>query len=144
MNISCMYVCGEQVCNLMWSKNVNEIVSTHGYSLNQVIVWKYPSMQKIATLTGHTLRYALVLYLVLSCVVLSCLVLSCLVLSYLILSYLMSRLSYVTFIFCFVSYCGGSICLLWLTFRLTFLFLSIIITFHDLPYLQCAVSRNIS
>jgi len=45
-----------QVCNLMWSKNVNEIVSTHGYSLNQVIVWKYPSMQKIATLTGHTLR----------------------------------------------------------------------------------------
>lgn len=45
-----------QVCNLMWSKNVNELVSTHGYSLNQVIVWKYPSMQKIATLTGHTLR----------------------------------------------------------------------------------------
>ena len=29
-----------QVCNLMWSKNVNEIVSTHGYSLNQIIVWK--------------------------------------------------------------------------------------------------------
>ena len=27
---------GSQVCNLMWSKNVNEIVSTHGYSLNQV------------------------------------------------------------------------------------------------------------
>eukprot|EP01032_Pedospumella_encystans_P031952 gene31952-36074_t len=46
---------GSQVCNLMWSKNVNELVSTHGYSLNQVIVWKYPSMQKIATLTGHTL-----------------------------------------------------------------------------------------
>jgi cell division cycle 20-like protein 1, cofactor of APC complex len=41
----------------MWSKNVNELVSTHGYSLNQVIVWKYPSMQKIATLTGHTTRY---------------------------------------------------------------------------------------
>jgi len=54
---------GSQVCNLMWSKNVNEIVSTHGYSLNQVIVWKYPSMQKIATLTGHSLR---VLYLAMS------------------------------------------------------------------------------
>eukprot|EP01038_Epipyxis_sp_PR26KG_P016341 gene16341-22265_t len=54
---------GSQVCNLMWSKNVNEIVSTHGYSLNQIIVWKYPSMQKIATLTGHTLR---VLYLAMS------------------------------------------------------------------------------
>jgi WD40 repeat protein len=51
---------GSQVCNLLWSKNVNELVSTHGYSLNQVIIWKYPSMQKLATLTGHTLR---VLYL---------------------------------------------------------------------------------
>jgi cell division cycle 20-like protein 1 (cofactor of APC complex) len=36
---------GSQVCNLMFSKNVNEIVSTHGYSLNQIIAWKYPSMQ---------------------------------------------------------------------------------------------------
>ncbi|RHY33043.1 hypothetical protein DYB32_001922 [Aphanomyces invadans] len=47
---------GSQVCNLLWSKNSNEIVSTHGYSLNQVIVWKYPSMTKVATLTGHTYR----------------------------------------------------------------------------------------
>jgi len=54
---------GSQVCNLMWSKNVNEIVSTHGYSLNQVIVWRYPSMQKLATLTGHSMR---VLYLAMS------------------------------------------------------------------------------
>ncbi|ONK76913.1 uncharacterized protein A4U43_C02F1190 [Asparagus officinalis] len=54
---------GSQVCNLAWSKNVNEIVSTHGYSQNQIMVWKYPSMSKIATLTGHTLR---VLYLALS------------------------------------------------------------------------------
>eukprot|EP01024_Parvocaulis_polyphysoides_P037739 TRINITY_DN3368_c0_g4_i1.p1 TRINITY_DN3368_c0_g4~~TRINITY_DN3368_c0_g4_i1.p1 ORF type:complete len:511 (+),score=39.22 TRINITY_DN3368_c0_g4_i1:73-1533(+) len=51
---------GSQVCNLSWSKNVDEIVSTHGYSQNQIIVWKYPSMRKLATLTGHTLR---VLYL---------------------------------------------------------------------------------
>ena len=54
---------GSQVCNLMWSKNVNEIVSTHGYSLNQIIVWKYPSMTKVSTLTGHTYR---VLYLAMS------------------------------------------------------------------------------
>jgi cell division cycle 20-like protein 1 (cofactor of APC complex) len=40
----------------MWSKTVNEIVSTHGYSLNQIIVWKYPTMQKLVTLTGHTYR----------------------------------------------------------------------------------------
>lgn len=54
---------GSQVCNLMWSKNGNEVVSTHGYSLNQIIVWKYPSMTKLATLTGHTFR---VLYLAMS------------------------------------------------------------------------------
>lgn len=49
-----------QVCNLAWSKNVNEIVSAHGYSQNQLIVWKYPSMTKLTTLTGHSYR---VLYL---------------------------------------------------------------------------------
>lgn len=54
---------GSQVCNLMWSKTVNEVVSTHGYSLNQIIVWKYPTMTKLATLTGHTCR---VLYLAMS------------------------------------------------------------------------------
>ncbi|OQR95729.1 WD repeat-containing protein srw1 [Achlya hypogyna] len=54
---------GSQVCNLMWSKNSNEVVSTHGYSLNQVIVWKYPTMTKLVTLTGHTYR---VLYLAMS------------------------------------------------------------------------------
>lgn len=54
---------GSQVCNLVWSATVNEMVSTHGYSLNQIIVWKCPSMQKLATLTGHTMR---VLYLAMS------------------------------------------------------------------------------
>lgn len=47
---------GSQVCNLIWAKNVNEICSTHGYSLNQIIIWRYPSMNKIATLQGHTQR----------------------------------------------------------------------------------------
>ncbi|KDD71770.1 hypothetical protein H632_c4429p0, partial [Helicosporidium sp. ATCC 50920] len=51
---------GSQVCNLSWSKNVNELVSTHGYSQNQIVVWRYPTMQKLATLTGHSYR---VLYL---------------------------------------------------------------------------------
>ena len=55
---------GSQVCNLAWSRNANELVSTHGYSLNQVIVWKYSAgMSKLATLTGHTFR---VLYLAVS------------------------------------------------------------------------------
>lgn len=54
---------GSQVCNLAWSKNVNEVVSTHGYSQNQVIVWKYPTLSKVVTLMGHTCR---VLYLAMS------------------------------------------------------------------------------
>ncbi|KXX78676.1 Fizzy-related protein [Madurella mycetomatis] len=54
---------GSQVCNLAWSKNSNEIVSTHGYSQNQIVIWKYPSMTQVASLTGHTFR---VLYLAMS------------------------------------------------------------------------------
>lgn len=54
---------GSQVCNLAWSKNTNEIVSTHGYSQNQIVVWKYPSMTQVTSLTGHTFR---VLYLAMS------------------------------------------------------------------------------
>lgn len=49
-----------QVCSLKWSKTSNELVSTHGFSpgpiQNQVCLWKYPSMQQIATLSGHTYR----------------------------------------------------------------------------------------
>lgn len=33
-----------QVCNLMFSKSSNELVSTHGYSDNAIMVWKYPSL----------------------------------------------------------------------------------------------------
>lgn len=51
---------GSQVCNLIFSKNTNELVSTHGYSQNQINLWQYPTMKKLATLTGHSYR---VLYL---------------------------------------------------------------------------------
>lgn len=54
---------GSQVCNLVWSINSVELVSTHGYSKNQIMVWKYPQMSQVASLTGHTYR---VLYLSLS------------------------------------------------------------------------------
>ena len=54
---------GSQVCNLAFSRNSNELASTHGYSLNQVVVWKYPSMAKVGELMGHTSR---VLYLSMS------------------------------------------------------------------------------
>ncbi|XP_056665787.1 fizzy-related protein homolog [Monodelphis domestica] len=54
---------GSQVCNLAWSKQDNELVSTHGYSENQIVIWKYPSMTQVAKLTGHLYR---VLYLAVS------------------------------------------------------------------------------
>ena len=45
-----------QVCALQWSQHDKEIVSSHGFSHNQLILWKYPSMVKAAELTGHTSR----------------------------------------------------------------------------------------
>jgi len=47
---------GSQVCNLVWSENVNEIVSTHGYPTCDLAVWKCPSMTRTATLKGHARR----------------------------------------------------------------------------------------
>lgn len=45
-----------QVCALQWSKHEREILSSHGFSQNQLCLWKYPSMVKLAELTGHTSR----------------------------------------------------------------------------------------
>ncbi|KAG2393544.1 hypothetical protein C9374_007075 [Naegleria lovaniensis] len=45
-----------QVCSLLWSKYDRELVSSHGFSQNQLIIWKYPSLRKVAELTGHTSR----------------------------------------------------------------------------------------
>lgn len=45
-----------QVCSILWSRHSKELVSSHGFSQNQLIVWKYPSMTRIAELTGHTSR----------------------------------------------------------------------------------------
>jgi len=45
-----------QVCSLIWSPHEREIMSSHGFSQNQLTVWKYPTMVKVAELTGHTSR----------------------------------------------------------------------------------------
>ncbi|XP_050206039.1 cell division cycle 20.1, cofactor of APC complex-like [Mercurialis annua] len=47
---------GSQVCSLLWNKNDRELLSSHGFTQNQLILWKYPSMVKMAELTGHTSR----------------------------------------------------------------------------------------
>ncbi|TYI63938.1 hypothetical protein E1A91_D09G050500v1 [Gossypium mustelinum] len=35
---------GSQVCALLWNKNERELLSSHGFTQNQLILWKYPSM----------------------------------------------------------------------------------------------------
>jgi len=47
---------GSQVCALLWNKNERELLSSHGFTQNQLILWKYPSMVKLAELNGHTSR----------------------------------------------------------------------------------------
>lgn len=47
---------GSQVCSILWSRDQRELCSSHGYSENQLILWKYPSMTKIKELKGHTSR----------------------------------------------------------------------------------------
>lgn len=45
-----------QVCGVLWSHDGTELISSHGYSDNQLTIWKYPTMKRLAELTGHTSR----------------------------------------------------------------------------------------
>ena len=45
-----------QVCALQWSKHEKELLSSHGFSQNQLCLWRYPSLVKMAELRGHTSR----------------------------------------------------------------------------------------
>ena len=38
---------GSQVCSLLWSKHEKELVSSHGFSQNQLCLWHYPTMTKV-------------------------------------------------------------------------------------------------
>ena len=37
---------GSQVCGILWNEEYKEIVTGHGFSHNQLTVWKYPAMTK--------------------------------------------------------------------------------------------------
>lgn len=54
---------GSQVCNLVFSKHSDEIISSHGFSNNEICVWNSNNFRKIKTLKGHLSR---VLYLSMS------------------------------------------------------------------------------
>lgn len=45
-----------QVSAILWSSEYRELISSHGYSNHELIIWKYPSMNKVTELTGHTQR----------------------------------------------------------------------------------------
>lgn len=47
---------GSQVSCLLWNRHEREILSSHGFNDNQLILWKYPSMVKLTELHGHTSR----------------------------------------------------------------------------------------
>lgn len=47
---------GSQVSGLLWNKYEKEILSSHGYSKNQLCLWSYPSMNLMQELKGHTGR----------------------------------------------------------------------------------------
>ncbi|XP_028937516.1 cell division cycle protein 20 homolog [Ornithorhynchus anatinus] len=45
-----------QVCSILWSSHYKELISGHGFAQNQLVIWKYPTMTKVAELKGHTAR----------------------------------------------------------------------------------------
>lgn len=47
---------GSQVTSIQWSISYKEFVSSHGFPNNQLSVWSYPSLSKIADLPGHDAR----------------------------------------------------------------------------------------
>lgn len=68
------YETESQVCNLFWSRATLELVSSHGYTLNQINIWDFQNtpafirgrcaageltplaLRRLATLTGHSAR----------------------------------------------------------------------------------------
>lgn len=45
-----------QVSGIQWSPTAMELVTSHGFSQNQLTVWKYSSLTRLAELKGHTHR----------------------------------------------------------------------------------------
>jgi cell division cycle protein 20 (cofactor of APC complex) len=45
-----------QVCGALWSRSGTELITSHGYSDNQLTIWKYPSLRRVVDLTGHGSR----------------------------------------------------------------------------------------
>jgi len=42
-----------QVTGIVWGRQERELLTAHGYSRNQLSVWKYPALVKVGDLEGH-------------------------------------------------------------------------------------------
>ena len=38
---------GSQVSSIVWNSDYKELITGHGFSQNQLTVWKYPSLSKV-------------------------------------------------------------------------------------------------
>lgn len=47
---------GSQICNIAFAKNEDELITTHGFSQNDICVWRRNGLKKTHSLTGHTSR----------------------------------------------------------------------------------------
>jgi cell division cycle protein 20 (cofactor of APC complex) len=47
---------GSQVCAIQFSDTYRELLSSHGFSNNELILWKYSSMTKLKEFRGHSSR----------------------------------------------------------------------------------------
>lgn len=47
---------GSQICNIVFSKNEDEIITSQGFSNNDICVWKTKGLRKTHSLLGHTHR----------------------------------------------------------------------------------------
>ncbi|OTF69284.1 WD domain containing protein, partial [Euroglyphus maynei] len=57
-NGQCMYSVDtrSQVSAILWSEQYRELISSHGFANNELIIWKYPQFTRITELLGHTER----------------------------------------------------------------------------------------
>lgn len=70
----CLYVCSHgtgrkiyslsflQVSSLVFAPNYKELVSGHGFAHDKVIIWKYPSLTKVAELEGKFFYFFFTFY----------------------------------------------------------------------------------
>ena len=45
-----------QVCNIIFSSHSNEMLTTHGFSKNQLMVWNVPKKERFAVIDAHQTR----------------------------------------------------------------------------------------